>query len=219
MIKVVFLNQYPIICEAFTSWMDDVDDVEIVGCTNNYDELFKFLILNEAHIVVSVLYNLDPADIDYVRKIVQRFTKVKVLVLTLYKNEKFILRLIKAGAKGHLSGDAGKADFLEAVYTLRNGYEFYAKTITNFLLTNYLHDQGDIKELEKERRKQNISPREMEVFKLFAEGMSNREIADKLFISVRTVETHKNNIMRKINLKTTVDLVKFALKNNIIELD
>ena len=219
MIKVVFLNKYPVICEAFTSWMDDVEDVEVVGCTNNYDELFKFLILNEAHIVVSVLYNLDPADIDYTRKIVQRFTKVKVLVLTLYKNEKFILRLIKAGAKGHLSGDAGKSDFLEAVYTLRNGYEFYAKTITNFLLSNYLHDQGDIKELEKERRKQNISPREMEVLKLFAEGMSNREIADKLFISVRTVETHKNNIMRKINLKTTVDLVKFALKNNIIELD
>ena len=61
--------------------------------------------------------------------------------------------------------------------------------------------------------------REMEVFRLFAEGLSNREIADKLFISVRTVETHKNNIMKKINLKTTVDLVKFAIKNNIIVLD
>ena len=87
MIKVVFLNKYPVICEAFTSWMDDVEDVKVVGCTSNYDELFKFLILNEAHIVVSVLYNLDPSDIDYTRKIVQRFIKVKVLVLTLYKNE------------------------------------------------------------------------------------------------------------------------------------
>ena len=72
---------------------------------------------------------------------------------------------------------------------------------------------------EKESRQKNLSVREMEVFKLFAEGFSNREIADKLFISVRTVETHKNNIMKKINLKTTVDLVKFAIKNNIIELD
>ena len=219
MIKIAFLNKYPVLCDALTSWMNDVDDIEVVGCSNNFDALFKFLVLNQVNIVIPVLYNLDSSDIDNVRKLVQRFTKVKVLVLTLYNNEKFILKLIKAGAKGHLGSDTGKSDFLEAVYTLRNGYEYYAKTITNFLLNSYLNDQGDIKEMEKERRKQNISPREMEVLKLFAEGMTNREIADKLFISVRTVETHKNNIMRKINLKTTVDLVKFALKNNIIELD
>ena len=64
-----------------------------------------------------------------------------------------------------------------------------------------------------------MSAREMEIFKLIAEGDSNRIIAEKLFISVRTVETHKNNIMKKVGLKTTVDLVKFAIKNNIIQLD
>jgi two-component system response regulator NreC len=219
MIKVTFIDKHPVICDALKALLKDVDDIEVVGCNNSFDDLFSFLRLNQVHIVIPVLYTLDPNDIDNIRKLVQRFSKVRVLVLTLYNNEKFILRLIKAGAKGHLGSDAGKADILEAIYTLRNGYEFYAKTITNFLLSTYLHDKGDVKEMEKERRKQNISPREMEVLKLFAEGMSNREIADKLFISVRTVETHKNNIMRKINLKTTVDLVKFAIKNNIIELD
>jgi two-component system response regulator NreC len=219
MIKVTFVDKHPIICDGLTSMLKDADDIEVVGCNHSFEELFTFLKLHPVHIVIPVLYTLDPNDIENIRKVVQRYTKVRVLVLTLYNNEKFILRLIKAGAKGHLGRDAGKSDMLEAIYTLRNGYEFYAKTITNFLLSNYLHDRGDAKEMEKERRKQNISPREMEVLKLFAEGMSNREIADKLFISVRTVETHKNNIMRKINLKTTVDLVKFAIKNNIIELD
>ena len=136
----------------------------------------------------------------------------------MYQNETFILKLIKAGAKGHLSRDTDRSEILEAIYTLRNGYEFYAKTITNILLSSYLSDK-DIDHKEKENRQKDLSAREMEVFKLFAEGMSNRDIADKLFISVRTVETHKNNIMKKINLKTTVDLVKFAIKNNIIELD
>jgi len=77
----------------------------------------------------------------------------------------------------------------------------------------------DIDNTEKEKRQKDLSTREMEVLKLFAEGQSNRFIAEKLFISIRTVETHKNNIMKKINLKTTVDLVKFAIKNNIIKLD
>jgi two-component system response regulator NreC len=126
--------------------------------------------------------------------------------------------MIKAGAKGHLSRDTNRSEILEAIYTLRNGYEFYAKTITNILLSSYLSDdQIDVN--EKETRQKSLSDREMEVFKLFAEGFSNREIAEQLFISVRTVETHKNNIMKKINMKTTVDLVKFAIKNNIIELD
>jgi two-component system response regulator NreC len=133
-------------------------------------------------------------------------------------NESLTLKLIKAGAKGHLSKDTDRSEILEAIYTLRNGYEFYAKTITNILLNSYLSDE-DIDKKEKEKRQKDLSVREMEVFKLFAEGHSNREIADQLFISVRTVETHKNNIMKKINLKTTVDLVKFAIKNNIIELD
>ena len=72
---------------------------------------------------------------------------------------------------------------------------------------------------EKENRQKDLSVREMEVFRLFAEGNSNRSIADELFISIRTVETHKTNIMKKIGLKTTVDLVKFAIKTNIIHLD
>ena len=219
MIKVTFIDKYPIICEGLSSILNDNGDIEVVGCNSSFDEFFRFLIRNKVHIVIIVHYNLDPTDIDYIRKIAQRYPNIKVLSITLYNNEKFILKLIKAGAKGHLDGEASKADLLEAIYSLRSGHEFYTKTITDFLLNNYLNDKGDINEIEKEHRKKNISPREMEVLKLFAEGMTNREIADKLFISVRTVETHKNNIMRKINLRTTVDLVKFAIKNNIIELE
>ena len=138
--------------------------------------------------------------------------------MSMYHDEKRVLKMIKSGAKGHLGNDTNRSEIIEAIYTLRNGYEFYAKTITNILLSSYISDQ-DINKREKENRQKNLSAREMEIFKLFAEGISNRNIADKLFISVRTVETHKNNIMKKIGLKTTVDLVKFARKNNIIQLD
>ncbi len=218
MIKVALVDKHPIICDAFSALLKDADDIEITGCSQTFDDLFKIIRIDPVHIVLSVLYNPDPADIENIRKLVQFFPRVKVLVLSLYNNEKFILRIIKAGAKGHLSRDTNRSEILEAIYTLRNGFEFYAKTITNILLNNYLDSQGT-NAVEKEQRQQNLSPRELEVLKHFAEGMSNREIADKLFISIRTVETHKNNIMKKINLKTTVDLVKFALKNNIIELD
>lgn len=84
------------------------------------------------------------------------------------------------------------------------------------ILRNYLreHEEPD----SRQEADKNLSAREMEVLKLFAQSMTNKEIADRLFISVRTVESHKNNIMRKINLKSTVDMVKFAIRNNLTDL-
>ena len=218
MIKVSLINRYPVFCDALAALLTNADEIEINGCYASFDELFEALRDNPAHVVLAVLYSPDAQDIENIKKLSQLYPRIKTLVLSMYKNEKFILKLIKAGAKGHLSRETNRSEILEAIYTLRSGFEFHAKTITNILLNNYLDGNGD-GVLEHEKRQQNLSPRELEVLKLFGEGLSNREIADKLFISIRTVETHKNNIMKKINLKTTVDLVKFAIKNNIIELD
>ena len=218
MIKVSIVDQHPVVCDALKALLHNADDIEISRCSSNINEILNSPNSVMIHILLVVLYTPASGDVDDIKKLTQRFPKLKVLVLSMYRNESFILKLIKAGAKGHISRDTDRSEILEAIYTLRNGYEFYAKTITNILLSSYLSDK-DIDHKEKESRQKELSKREMEIFKLFAEGQSNREIAEQLFISVRTVETHKNNIMKKINLKTTVDLVKFAIKNNIIELD
>jgi len=218
MIKVALVEKHPVICDAISALLHGADDIEIAGCHQTFDDLYKTMRLEPVHVVLALFHQPDFSNIDHIKRLTGLFPKVKVLVLSLYNHEKFILKLIKAGAKGHLSSDTNRSEILEAIYTLRNGYEFYAKPITNILLNSYLDQKGN-DSAEKQRRQQELSPRELEVLKNFGEGLSNREIADKLFISIRTVETHKNNIMKKINLKTTVDLVKFALKNNIIELD
>ena len=217
MILVAIHDEHPVAGDALRALIHQADDIEVISCTNTSDELLHTLASETIHVVLMVLYQPSENDIEQVKMLNHRFSKVRFLILSMFKNEQFILKMIKAGAKGHLSSDTNRSEILEAIYTLRNGYEFYAKTITNILLNNYLNNRNSNTE-EKENHQKNLSVREMEVFKLFAEGYSNREIAEKLFISVRTVETHKNNIMKKINTKTTVDMVKFAIKNNIIEL-
>lgn len=218
MIKVSLIEESPVICDALTALLADVDDIDIACGSNTFDEFFEIVGSIMPNVVITVFHKPCDKDVDNIRKLLYSHPKIKILVLSLYNDEKQVLKMIKAGAKGHLGNDTNRLEIIEAIYTLRNGYEFYAKTITNILLSSYLADQ-DINKREKEHRQRDLSAREMEVFKLFAEGFSNRAIAGKLFISVRTVETHKNNIMKKIGLKTTVDLVKFAIKNNIIELD
>ena len=218
MIRLAIVDKYPVICDALESLVSNAADVETVACKQSLDELAEYLHHDLVHVALVVIYSPYEQSIDEIKALMHNFSRLKLLVLSMYSNEEFILKLIKAGVQGHLGPDTDRSEILEAIYTLRNGYEFHAKTITNILLKNYISDQN-IDKQEKEKRQKQLSPREMEVFKLFAEGLSNRAIADKLFISVRTVETHKNNIMKKVNLKTTVDMVKFAIKNNIIELD
>ena len=205
-------------CDALGALVSDASDVEVAACRQSLEELTKYLYRELIHVALVVIYSPYEQSIDEIKKLMHNFPRVKLLVLSMSANEDFILKLIKAGVQGHLGPDTDRSEILEAIYTLRNGYEFHAKTITNIILKSYISDEKiDVR--EKEKRQKQLSPREMEVFKLFAEGYSNRAIADKLFISVRTVETHKNNIMKKVNLKTTVDMVKFAIKNNIIGLD
>lgn len=218
MIRISIIDEHPVISDALSALISNADDIEVVSCYTSADELLVGMHKNLAHIAIFVVHKEKPKVIEDIKVISFRFPKLKILVLSLKGNELFILKLIKAGAKGHVGSDTGRSEILEAVYSLRNGYEFYAKTITNLLLNSFLNNDASNKK-EKEKLQKELSNREMEVLKLFAESMSNRQIADKLFISVRTVETHKTNIMKKINIKTTVDLVKFAIKNNIIELD
>jgi len=218
MIKVSLVDEHPIICDAITALLSDADDINVVSSSNTFSEFIENIPDVQPNIVILVFYKPDDKNVENVQKLAFQYPKIRILVMSMYHDEKRVLKMIKSGAKGHLGNDTNRTEILEAIYTLRNGYEFYAKTITNILLSSYISDQ-DINKTEKENRQKDLSVREMEIFKLFAEGISNRNIAEKLFISVRTVETHKNNIMKKIGLKTTVDLVKFAIKNNIIQLD
>ncbi len=218
MIKVSVIDEHPVVCDAFKALLAGVDDIDIVSLSNTFDEYIDSIADVKPNIVIAIFYKASDKNVENIRKLAYNYPRIKILVMFMYHDEKRVLKMIKAGAKGHLGYDTNRSEIIEAIYTLRNGYEFYAKTITNILLGSYISDKN-INKNEKENRQKNLSTREMEVFKLFAEGVTNKYIANKLFISIRTVETHKTNIMKKIGLKTTVDMVKFAIKNNIIELD
>ncbi len=214
MIHVALLNRFPVVSDAFSALLSDADEIEITATFTKITEIPEYFDAKVIHVIVAVFYDTLKKNIETISKLTLMLPKAKVLILSVHNQDQFILQTIRAGAKGYLDMDTSRSEIIEAIYSLRNGHEYYTKTISDILLHHYLSDQ------KKEKREQKIlSKREMEVLQLFAEGMTNRQMADKLFISVRTVETHKNNIMKKINLKNTVDLVKFAIKNNIIELD
>jgi DNA-binding NarL/FixJ family response regulator len=132
----------------------------------------------------------------------------------MYNSEDYIFNAIRAGAQAYLPKTTNRLELEEAVNAVYEGREYFSSSISNVILKSFIRQAKN----EDNKTEISLTVRETEILKMFAEGKSNPEIADQLFISVRTVESHKNHIMQKLELKTTVDLIKFAIKNKIIEI-
>jgi len=125
--------------------------------------------------------------------------------------------MMNSGAYGYLLKNSRKEEFTEAIHSVSRGVKYFSKKISNLLLNNLLESKKQNKEAEK--KNVALTKREKEIIKQIAEELSNQQIADKLNISLRTVETHRRNIMQKLNVKNAVSLVRYAVQNELISLD
>ena len=135
----------------------------------------------------------------------------------MFMDESFIKQSIKAGVNGYLHKNTTREEILAAIHSIYNGRDFFSENISKIILKSYI-ESAKHNRYDDANPHELLSKREIEILKMFAEGFINKEIADKLFISVRTVESHKNHIMQKLNLKTQVELVKFAIKHKLIDI-
>lgn len=214
-IKLGILDELLITREGITSLLEPVDDIEVTLTISQHTCLIEEIKSNPVNVLILVIHSYTSVYTNLIVQLSTHFPRIRVLVISVSNDEEAVLKTIKAGAKGFLAKDTTRTELLEAIYSLRNGHEFFSNSITVLLLNKYIRklktdeDRPDIR---------SLSTREIEIMKMWGNSFTNKEIADKLFLSVRTVETHKNHIMQKLNLKTSVDLVKFAIRNNIIDL-
>jgi len=216
-IRVIIVDDHRIVSEGIEALIDTSEDISVVAKVADIDQLFPEIRKHQARIVLVNVYEASDSDIEMIKSINKKHAEVKILIISMSADESFILKTLKTGAKGYLSKDTYRNQLFEAIYTLRNGYEYYSKSISNIILRNYLTDEIE-KNDSTNKTLQSLTNREQEVLKLFADGYGNQKIANTLFISIRTVETHKTNIMQKLDIKTTVELVKFAIRNDIIKI-
>ena len=142
------------------------------------------------------------------KEILSEFKNIRVIFLTMHKNEEMVAEAFNTGASGYVLKENAFEELVQAIRTVMNGKIYISSVLSPMLLSGFL---------ENERQSRELSGREREILKLLAEGYSNREIADFLSISVKTVETHRANIMRKHNFKNVTELVLYAFRNHIIE--
>lgn len=216
-IKVLIVDDHQIVRDGMVRIIHDENDIELVGSVSSGKEAIDFIAHTPPDVLITDLSMPNMSGIELTARITQLHPQMKVLILSMFSNEEYIISAIQSGAKGYLTKqDSTTEILLEAIRTLANGSEFYSPSISKTVLKNFVAKVKNTR-ISDVMKKQQLTAREKEILKLYVEGCTNAEIADQLNLSIFTVKTHKNNIMQKYNFKSTVDMIKYALRNNIVE--
>jgi DNA-binding NarL/FixJ family response regulator len=217
MIKVVLVDDHIVVRDGIKTLLINSGEIDVVGEASDYNSLLSLLKISIPDIIMLDISLPGKSGIEIAQILEEKFPKVRVIILSMYTDEDFIYNALKAGAKSYLPKNISQKELIEAVLTVNSGGEYFNEVVSNIILKSYVK-KAKREDQDSKSNYSDLTNREKEVLKLFAGGLSNSEIAEKLFISVRTVESHKNHIMTKLELKSVVDLVKFALKNDIIKI-
>lgn len=212
-IKVFIADDHKILRESLRILLSQQEDIEVVGeAAGGLEALEKIQALRPEIAVLDIslpqLNGLDLAD-----RLAQEQPETKIVILTMHKSEEFVKRALSAGVKGYVLKDNALEDLIACIQAVHEGKAFLSQSVTQLVVDEF------VKNLKNRDggRQEAVSAREREVLQLLAEGKSNKEISGALNLSVKTVETHRANIMRKLGLRNIADLVLYAVRNHIIE--
>jgi DNA-binding NarL/FixJ family response regulator len=215
--RVLIADDHQFILESIEILVSTMPEYEVVGTYSNGKELLKALATHEKIDIVMSDFNMPEMDgIQLTRQIRQQYSHIKVLLLTVSEDAATIQEAFKAGVAGYVMKKAGKAEFEIALKTIASGKKYYSESVV-FELLNRDKNMADLTNETAEEKLHNLSEREIEIIKLISKELSTNEIAEKLYLSPATVETHRHNILKKLGIKSSIGLVKFALKNRLFE--
>lgn len=215
-IRIAIADDHAIVRDGIRAMCLAVADFECVFEASSAEEFLKLLPKNPVDIAVIDVQMPGLSGIELAECIREQRPEVSVLIFSGYMDEKTVLDAIAKGVMGYVSKDATLQELKQALLSVAAGEQFYSLSIGEILYKSYIRKQ--LKGNDVAKNNTLLSDREEEVLKGFAEGMSYKEIAEKLFISPRTVETHKENIMKKLELNSLADMIKYAIREGIIEL-
>jgi two-component system response regulator NreC len=217
-IKVLIVDDHQIVRDGIASILNGEPDIEIVGLLSSAQLAVAQIEKTLPDVVVADLSMPEMSGIELTLLLTEKYPTIRILILSMHNEEEYVLGAIQAGASGFLpKQDSSTELLLQAIRTVARGDDFFSPTVSKMVIKSYL---SNIKSQQKHPDEKHVvlTNREKEILKLFAEGFSNNEIAEKLCLSVFTVKTHKNNIMLKYNFKSTVEMIKYAIRNGIAEL-
>ncbi|MGH7598545.1 MAG: response regulator [bacterium] len=214
-IRIVIADDHSIVRQGLRALFQSVPEFSIIGEAVNGEELMRLVASEQPDVVIVDISMPELNGIEATRLIKKNNSGARILILTIHEEEEYVCQMIRAGADGYVLKDADKDELFTAVRAVAGGGKFFAPKILKFMMDDFVKPT-----LEPERPAQpHLTKRETEILRYIAEGLTSKGIAQKLFLSVRTVDTHRTNLMQKLNIHETAGLVRYAIQNGIVDIN
>ena len=213
-LRVVICEDHELVRQGIVLLLASESDIEVVGEAGDGFDAVALCRRLQPDVVLMDLCMPNMGGLEAIREIRARQPGVRLLVLTVANSEQRVAESLRAGADGYAMKTAGRADLIAAIRAVAAGRRYLGEGISRSRVERLLRDGG-----EQSTPLELLTPRERQVFRLIAQGLRNREVAEKLFISLKTVETHRANIMQKLDLHSAVELATYAVKEGLLEPD
>ncbi|KAF2516994.1 response regulator [Flavobacterium foetidum] len=214
-IKIHLADDHQVLLDGLTNLLQTVSNFEVVGQSVDGGNIYEDVTKNNADILILDISMPNKDGIETLKEFKENNSPCKVIILSSYEDLKIIKEVMKLGAKGYLTKKCAGENIIEAIEAVYKGEEYFSDTVREKIFNSFM---GNHPKMNQNALNDNplLSPREIEIITLISLEYSGTEISEKLYISSHTVESHRKNLMKKLNVKSTIGLVKYALKHNII---
>jgi DNA-binding NarL/FixJ family response regulator len=210
--KILLADDHQIVCDGLRMVLENEGGMQVAGTASTGREAVRLTRELQPDVVIMDVAMPELNGIEATRQIVDAQPGTRVIGLSMHADKRFIRGMLEARAAGYLLKECAAAELALAIRTVVGGRIYLSPAITGVVVEDYVGHRGD-------ERRRLLTPREREVLQLLAEGNSTREIAQSLFISVKTVETHRRQIMEKLNIHSVAELTKYAIREGLTSLD
>ena len=212
--KLLLVDDHAVVRSGLRMLLDGESDVEIVGEAGTASEAIRAVSNLKPNVVLMDIGLPDMSGIDATKEVKRLWPDVAVVALTIHEDQEYFFKMLEAGVSGYVPKRAAPEELMTAIRVAASGEVYLYPSLAKLLVKDYLLNEPVEND---EQNLNNLTPREQEVLTLLADGDSNAEIGEKLSISPKTVSRHRENIMRKLNLHSRTELVKYAIRKGIIE--
>ena len=213
MIRIILADDHAVMRRGLRLVLEEQKDFQVVGEASDGREAVTLVETLKPDVAVLDITMPNMNGIEAARQISAKQLGVAIVVLSMHSDEGYVLRALKAGARGYLLKEAPEADFIRAIRSVSQGKSFFSPAVSRVLVEDYVRQLQD-KDIEDSY--ELLTQRERELLQLIAEGKSNKDVANMLNLSLYTVETHRGNIMEKLNLHSVPELILYAVRKGVI---
>jgi two-component system nitrate/nitrite response regulator NarL len=214
-IRLLLVDDHPVVRRGMRSCLEGIRHVEVVDEAVDGKEAMEKVKALSPDIVLMDIDMPVMNGLEATKLLREEFPDTRVLILSIHTNKEYVLQIIRSGAQGYVLKDASPADLVRAIESVDSGEPFFSPDISQIVLNQYLEEAG----ADAAGDAVKLTTRERQVLAMIAGGQSNKEMASELNVGVRTIETHRERVMNKLNIHSVAGLTKYAITNGIVKLE